>query len=361
MLSISQKLSALFPQGLPLDQWLPAAVLAGLAVLSFILRKPIGRAILYLTLSHSRRHFEEDYKAMRKEILEPLKGFIPTAFLTAACHLANFIPAPWQAFLVKLADTALTALAFWLLFKTAMVIGVIVLRRKREAEQPIGAGATLLVSMIRVTLIFIGVFVILSYWVKNVAGLITGLGIGGLAITLAAQNTMGNFIGGLVIMLDQPFRIGDWISLPEASGEVEAIGVQSSRLRASSGALLTVPNKLLAEAVVTNETQRSRRRIELDFLIPRAVSNESFLAFREKLENQLLAQPLIQEPLLIVRRELKAEGVGVYLSCYTARDYPSMMEARDQVIQAILETAGKTGLTLTLPWRVLLQEEGERG
>ena len=83
--------------------------------------------------------------------------------------------------------------------------------------------------------------------------------------------------------------------------------------------------------------------------------------FREKLENQLLAQPLIQEPLLIVRRELKAEGVGVYLSCYTARDYPSMMEARDQVIQAILETAGKTGLTLTLPWRVLLQEEGERG
>ncbi len=359
MLMTLQNLSSLLPESLTLDRWLPTAILLCLALLFFLLRGPAARAILYLTLSHSRQYYREDYLTMRQEILEPLKLFLPAVFFTAACHLATPIPSPWYDLLVKLADTAMTALAFWLLFKTAMVIGVIILRRRREAEQPIGAGATLLVSMIRVALIFIGVFVILSYWVKNVAGLVTGLGIGGLAITLAAQSTIGNFIGSLVILLDQPFRIGDWISTPEASGEVESIGIRSSRLRASSGALLTVPNKTLSDAVVTNETQRSKRRIELDFIIPWGVSNESFALFRDRLNERLSEHPHIEGPLLIVLRAFTTEGVSVYLSCYTGKDYRPMMVTRDQIIRAILDISNETGFSLTLPRRLLLTREEE--
>ena len=89
--------------------------------------------------------------------------------------------------------------------------------------------------MTRVAIIVIGVFVVLSLWVKNVAGLVTGLGIGGLAISLASQDLLANFLGSLALLLDEPFKVGDWIITSHGEGTVEEIGMRSSKLRMFDG------------------------------------------------------------------------------------------------------------------------------
>lgn len=88
----------------------------------------------------------------------------------------------------------------------------------------------------------------------DVWSLLTGLGIGGLAVALAAQETLGNLLGSLQIMTDRPFAIGDWIEVEGSTGKVVSIGLRSTRLQNSAGSLSIIPNKKIAQATVLNHS-----------------------------------------------------------------------------------------------------------
>lgn len=90
----------------------------------------------------------------------------------------------------------------------------------------------------------------------NITAAIASLSIGGLAIGLAAQDTLANLFGAVAIFLDKPFRIGDRIQLDAVDGTVETIGLRSTRVRNLDGFLVTVPNKTMGNATITNVTRR---------------------------------------------------------------------------------------------------------
>ncbi|MDL5503401.1 MAG: mechanosensitive ion channel, partial [Candidatus Methanoperedens sp.] len=83
---------------------------------------------------------------------------------------------------------------------------------------------------------------ILQNFGYNITSLIAGLGLGGLAFALAAQNTVSNFFGSITIFSDKPFQIGDWISVGDIEGTVEEVGFRTTRIRRFDQALVTVPN-----------------------------------------------------------------------------------------------------------------------
>lgn len=85
----------------------------------------------------------------------------------------------------------------------------------------------------------------------SISGLLAGLGIGGLAVALAAKDTLSNFFGSLVILIDRPFAVGDWIEFDGTHGTVEEIGFRSTRVRTFAKTEVTVPNSVLANAVIT--------------------------------------------------------------------------------------------------------------
>ena len=95
----------------------------------------------------------------------------------------------------------------------------------------------------------------------NVSGFLAGLGIGGLALALAAQDTLANIFGGLVIIMDKPFDIGDWISSSDIEGVVEDINFRSTKIRTFSKSLVTVPNSKLVDKPVINNSRRGNRKI----------------------------------------------------------------------------------------------------
>jgi len=106
-------------------------------------------------------------------------------------------------------------------------------------------------------IIVIGGLTVAQYFGLPVASVLAGLGVGGIAVALAAQNTLANFFGAFVIMADRPFRIGDLIKIDAIEGKVETIGLRSTRIRTANGDLVTIPNKNVADNVVVNRTPRN--------------------------------------------------------------------------------------------------------
>ncbi len=97
----------------------------------------------------------------------------------------------------------------------------------------------------------------------DVGALIAGLGIGGLAFALAAQDTVANFFGGITIFVDKPFTVNDWIIINGHEGIVEEVGIRSTRIRTFPGRLITIPNKVFAESAIENVSAEPSRRVIL--------------------------------------------------------------------------------------------------
>jgi MscS family membrane protein len=98
----------------------------------------------------------------------------------------------------------------------------------------------------------------------NITGVIASLSIGGLALGLAAQDTLANLFGAVAVYVDKPFRVGDRIKLDAVDGTVEQIGLRSTRVRNLDGHLITVPNKTMGNSVITNITLRPTIRTEMN-------------------------------------------------------------------------------------------------
>jgi MscS family membrane protein len=94
----------------------------------------------------------------------------------------------------------------------------------------------------------------------NITGLLAGLGIGGIAFALAAQDTVKNFFGSVTVLLDRPFQVGDWVVIGKIEGTVETVGFRSTRIRTFYNSLVTLPNSNLISAEVDNYGARRYRR-----------------------------------------------------------------------------------------------------
>ncbi len=106
----------------------------------------------------------------------------------------------------------------------------------------------------------IGMVFVLQNLNINITSLIAGLGLGGLAVALAAQDTLKNLLGGATILADKPFQVGDWVIVGDLEGTVEEIGFRSTRIRTFADSLITVPNARMTDTAVNNMGQRTWRR-----------------------------------------------------------------------------------------------------
>src|SRR5699024_1747974 len=105
----------------------------------------------------------------------------------------------------------------------------------------------------------IGISIIAQEFNYNIGGVVAGLGLGGLAFALAAQDALANLFGGFVIITERPFSIEDWIQTPSVEGVVEDITFRSTKIRTFDQALVTVSNSTFDEEGITNCSRKSKR------------------------------------------------------------------------------------------------------
>lgn len=204
---------------------------------------------------------------------------------------------------------------------------------------------TFIERVLRLIIIAIGSVAILGELSINVNGLITGIGLGGLTFALAAQDTASNLFGGLIIISDRPFVIGDWISTPDLEGVVEDISFRSTRVRTFDDALVIVPNNKLSGVAITNWSRMSKRRTSMRVSLSYDTNDHTLAQIVAAIEHTLKERGIIQSDSIIVRvEELGLAAIHLRISFYAhltaLAELKALQESVNLDILRIVHSAG---------------------
>ena len=173
--------------------------------------------------------------------------------LTVALEMLR-LPPPVELWMGHGVRAALAVLAAWVAGHAAVTAFAGWARSSADPAEArtLGTLAPVLARACQVFFYLIAVLLVLQNLGYNVAGLLAGLGIGGLAVALAAKETLANLFGSLALLMDRTFQVGDTIKQGEVEGEVVNIGLRSTRVRTKEGYIVSIPNQLMTNAAVTN-------------------------------------------------------------------------------------------------------------
>jgi len=185
----------------------------------------------------------------------------------------------------------------------------------------------------------------------SVSSLLAGLGIGGLAVALALQDTLSNFFGSIFIFVDRPFRVGDMVRIDDVEGTVEEIGFRSTRIRTWPATLVSIPNKTVAESVVDNWSKMPKRRVFQTVGVTYETSADQMeravAAIRKILEDDAGVDP---EFLVVRFEDFGASSLDIRVAYFTkATDYAGYLETRERVNLAIMRALEQLGLSIAFP------------
>jgi len=180
------------------------------------------------------------------------------------------------------------------------------------------------------------------------SGLLAGLGVSGVAFALMAQDTFSNLFGGVLISLDRPFAIGDWIQTEKAEGIVEEITFRSTKVRTFAMALLTIPNSKLANDNIINWTQREFRRIHFKLTIKGITNIEKIEIAIKKIKSLIENTNKISDKLIIVSfNEISQYGYGIFIYFYTTEmEYVKYELLKQEINLEILKILKEEGIEL---------------
>jgi len=256
--------------GLTIEDWtnLGISLLVFLTIL-FILGNFVTSG-LYKLVRKTPSEFDNLFFVSIKPQIRWLAGILG---LYLATIRLQFLTPVLKQFLIQV-YFGLVVMTIAIMLWKAVDIGGQWYRKKVEEQSKVVNTDTVLVLVQRVLrfIIFVtSLLVILQRYGINVSGLLTALGIGGLALSLAAQDTLGNMISGIIILMDQPFRIGDQIQIQglDTWGEVVDIGLRTTRIRTPDNRMVIVPNSNISKSQVINYTYPDPRcRLQIEIGVP---------------------------------------------------------------------------------------------
>lgn len=213
-------------------------------------------------------------------LIKLLHGPIKVVAFVILLHI-GFNVFPWPLWLAGYLSKGLVIIVACSLTYVALKLLDAFLDFWRQRSMARGADKLLDAQLLPVIRISLRVFVVIVALLLtshnlglNVTSLIASLSIGGLALGLAAQDTLANLFGAVSVFADRPFNVGDRIRLESVDGTVESIGIRSTRVRNGDGFLVTIPNKTMGNATITNVSRRPTIKTEMNFGLPYETSME---------------------------------------------------------------------------------------
>ena len=192
----------------------------------------------------------------------------------------------------------------------------------------------------------------------HVETFLAGLGIGGLALALAAQDTIANMFGSFVVVLDQPFTVGDAVRIAGNEGTVEDIGLRSTRLRTAERTLIIVPNKTVASEAITNLSRMPQRRVEQTIGLTYDTTPEKMEAILGDLRALIPSDPDVHKgPVTVNFSQFSESSLDIKIVYYTASpDWQKHMDVRERVNLKIMRAVAARGLAFAFPTQTVIHQ-----
>ena len=203
--------------------------------------------------------------------------------------------------------------------------------------------------------VVIGVLITIQSLGYNVSTILSGLGIGGLAFALAAQDTIANLFGSLVVAIDQPFKVGETVKIGANTGTVEEIGLRSTKIRLVDKSLVVIPNKLVSSEAITNLSRFTQRRIEQVIGINYDATPEQLRFIVEDIRQCILAEAAVDtNSVMVFFRDLSASSLDLWI-VYVAQgpDFQQSLALKQRVNLEIMRLVAARGLTFAFPSSVM--------
>ncbi|MTI32668.1 mechanosensitive ion channel family protein [Xanthovirga aplysinae] len=199
-----------------------------------------------------------------------------------------------------------------------------------------------------------------AYWVLGILGvdvmtLLAALSIGGIALALAAQDTIKNFFGSFMIILDKPFQIGDWVTSGEFDGTVEEVGFRSTRIRTFRNSVTYVPNGMLADMIVDNNGMRTYRRFYTTLTIRYDTPIELIDLFTKGLKEVVLKHPdTRKDNFHIYFNDMSASSLDImFYIFFKVPDWGAELKARHEILLEVMKLAQLLGVEFAYPTQTL--------
>lgn len=254
---------------------------------------------------------------------------------------------------IEFANTAVMyAAGVWMIWRLASVVAEAIVALPSIAPQSIDA------HLIRICTRLLGLLggaVLFALGAEQLGmhlyGIIAGLGVGGLALALAAQPSIENLIGGMSLFADKPIRVGDYCQCEGVKGYVETIGIRSTRIRGRDQTVRAIPNALLAKMSITNLSQRDRIPIQTVVRVRYETTVEQLRYLLVKIRELLRDHPRIADEKVRVRlMDLGTSSLDIELFAYaTTGDRQKFRAIREDVLLHIMEIVLESGTGFAFP------------
>ena len=209
----------------------------------------------------------------------------------------------------------------------------------------------LLDKFIKVVVISLALIHILNLAGVNTTALLAGVSIGGLAIALAAQETVKNLLGSVMIFIDKPFQIGDLVKGPNFMGIIVEVGFRSTRIITSDSTIITIPNGIVANSTINNLGARTFRLYKVSLKMDCATSKAQMEALRTELKTFTESIPeIIQKKVTFRFTEINESYLEMMCKfAINTHSYPKEQEIREILNFKIIEVLDKKEIKLYMP------------
>lgn len=207
---------------------------------------------------------------------------------------------------------------------------------------------------VKVVIWLIVIIMVIKYFGFDVSALLTGVGLGGLAFALAAQELLSNLFGGIAILSDKPFRIGHRIKIGANEGWVREIGLRTTRIETLDGTQLIVPNAEIAKSVIENVSKEKARKVKLNIGIEYDTSQKKIVE-AEKIVHDVVAKHNLTEDESIAALSEFGESALIISIIYWVKEanVDKLMEIKNDINLSIKEKFEKAGIRIAFPTRTV--------
>ena len=332
-----------------------------LLAFSFLLGGFVLRAVFNAVVANRLKSLAEKTETESDDlavaaVFSPLGLILPLVGIFLAVRTLLVIHPTW----LEYADTGFRISSIlvvtWTVFKMLDALAVFLGELTSRTESKLDDQLIPLIRKATKTFIIILAFILMAQNLGySVSGLIAGLGIGGLALAMAAKDTLANLFGSLMILIDRPFHVGDWITFPGGDGVVEEIGLRSTRVRTFAKTVVSIPNAALANATVENHSLMPKRRIKFTLGVTYESSVEQVEKLVQNIESYLKSNSDIDQEFMLVKfTTFNDSSLDLFIYCFTVTtDWTQHLSVKQDVNLRIMGLVEELGMGIAYPTQTL--------